>query len=86
MPLQLPIDIQKPDLDIVNIRNENGKKVGTLQGIHGKLGLGLMRVQDVLKAEKLMLDLDDLTKNPVIVKIHVPTWWPKVAPKNPQNR
>ncbi len=64
------------------ILNENGKNVGLVRGIASELGLGLCRIEECLKAEKLQLEA-----NPEVqIKVKVPDWWPPTAPKTPQNR
>ena len=72
------------DLDEVMkliIRDENEKDVGRVRGMQGynELAIGLCRVDDCLKAQKL-------TVGKIEVKVSVPDWWPKTAPKTPQNK
>ena len=61
------------------VLNEKGKKVGVVRGQCRNTAIGLLRLDQVMNNEKLNI-------NGELVQIHIPEWWPKAAPKSPQNR
>ena len=81
----VPIQLSSAEIEVkdemLDVRNEDKKKVGKICATQGNIGLGLMRIEDCLKAEKLCLSDKDVS-----VKFEIPDWWPISAPKTPQNR
>ena len=76
----MPVFLSKPLSEInPDVLNEKGKKVGTIRGSYDKVAIGLLRLQETLNSEKL-----SVCDEPV--EIEIPNWWPKSAPKVPQNR
>ena len=61
------------------IKNEKGKTVGKLRGLHGEVGLGLMRLQESLAASSL-------TMEGLEVAVGQPAWWPKETSAGGQRR
>lgn len=52
----------------------NGKSVGKVKAVQNDIGLGLLRIDDVLKSDKLLV-------GDVPCKSYRPFWWPAQAPK-----
>ena len=59
-----------PEQDI-DIKNEKRKPVGKAKRLHGKVGLGLMRLKETFEAEKLYVNNSDFE-----VSVRKPAWWP----------
>ena len=68
--------------------NEREKRVGNLRGqntVHQGRGLGLMRIEECSKAEKIRIKtLAHLDEEEETIKVYVtkPDWWPQEAPKS----
>ena len=76
----MPVLLSKPLSEMnPDVLNEKGKKVGTIRGSYDNVAIGLMRLQETLNSANLIVCDEP-------VKIELPNWWPKSAPKNPQNR
>ena len=75
MPLTLSSSVQIG----AEVVNEKGKKVGVVKGQRMNNAIGLMRLQDIMNKENLSIGGET-------VEVHIPEWWPKSAPKSPQNR
>ena len=73
----MPLSLSSPAEIDAEVVTEKGKKVGTVRGQCGTKAIGLIRLQH--SAEKLNINGDP-------VQVHIPDWWPKSAPKSPQNR
>ena len=59
-----------PEQDI-DIKNEKRRPVGKAKRLHGKVGLGLMRLKETFEAEKLYVNDSDFE-----VSVKKPDWWP----------
>ena len=68
----------------IDIKNEEGKKVGKVCATLNNHGLGLLRIENCMKAQDLKCENNN--SEIVNVNFEVPAWWPKTAPKTPQNR
>ena len=62
-------DSLRDNLQELNVLTEKGKKVGKIRRIHGRVGLGLLRLKESFEAEKLSLD-------GIGVEVRRPGWWP----------
>ncbi|KAK3877308.1 hypothetical protein Pcinc_017962 [Petrolisthes cinctipes] len=74
MPLVFSTNKQEPVTIDASVVNEKGKAVGKVRGIDGKFGIALLRVEECLKAESLMV-------NDIPVQTFRPAWWPIEASK-----
>ena len=73
MPLAFSGDASKLPFDS-SVTNEKGKAVGKVRGVDGHFGIGLMRIEECMTAEKLTVENLDVTT-------FRPTWWPFKAAK-----
>lgn len=79
MPFVLDRPVNVSNATKQDIINEDGKPVGKLRGVEGLVGIGLLRVAEVLSAKGLSLCSTNL-------KTRRPDWWPQEAPKEIESR
>ena len=73
MPIEILEDNQKlEDIVIQNVVTIDGKNVGKFRSNCGTNGLSLLKFEDCLKTDKLVLAETGLT-----IKCWKPFWWPK---------
>lgn len=84
--MPITIESDSPDsLQLVNesknaeIINENGKNVGKLRGLVGKVGIALMRIDPALAAKELILKSGSCSAKLTVKR---PDWWPLEVTKN----
>lgn len=72
----LPIQLNQKVESIENekILNSGGKAVGVIRGTYENLGIGLLRIEDVLNSP------DSFNVHGIECKTWQPDWWPKHAP------
>ena len=64
-----------------NLENETtGKSVGKLMGQINNCGMGLMRVEECVEAEKKGENIVISNNKDVIANVFRPTWWPEISP------
>lgn len=76
MPLKLT---NIPKANVSSVQTAAGTAVGTIRGICGIQALALLRVEQVLKANKLLIDGEPCTT-------FKPDWWPKELPNRASMR
>lgn len=71
----LPLCLSKPLAECQTpVVNVGGTSVGVLRSVAGKKALGLMRVENIIKAPDVLIDGEP-------GNVSIPDWWPKVLPK-----
>lgn len=75
MPLTFSEEMKtcEPGIPIFAVSQTN-KSIGKLFGVNQTAGVGLLRIEEALKADELMI-------SNVKCKTHRPFWWPTEAPK-----
>ncbi|GAB0093704.1 Cysteine-rich DPF motif domain-containing protein 1 [Sergentomyia squamirostris] len=77
MPLTISSEIlDKPD---INVESGDGKNLGKLRGVAGNVGLGLLRIEPALAAEKILIEGMEVTTKK-------PSWWPQELPREKQSQ
>lgn len=71
MPLRFDGEISYSEN--LDIESDDNPKIGKLRGVCGNRGIGLLRIEPALKAEKLKI-------NNISCKTNRPDWWPQEAP------
>lgn len=76
MPLELESSMDDADLIDKDVQTQDGKAGGKVRALEDRVGIGLLRVETVLAAERL------LANKSTPVRTWKPNWWPIVAPKS----
>lgn len=71
MPLQFDGEINYSEN--LDIESDENPKIGKLRGVCGNKGIGLLRIEQALKADSLKI-------NNILCKTKRPDWWPQEAP------